>query len=221
MGKVAMARKSRQIKKKPKRTVFYVAMEGSVTERKYFDSIIRKYGLRNVYLLRKTKTRSSPRDVLKRLDQQTKKRRNDHGAILDEIYWAVFDTNGRPTKTLRQVANEAKRKNYHLAASNPCFELWLLLHFGSLPDQRRLKGLAETGGCDSVIRYCKKHYDQKCHESNFDPSMYVANLDDALENAKDSDSDENDAWLYNVGSRVYCLVESILNSSQSPNHPRH
>ena len=215
-----MARKSRKIKAKQQRTVFYVAMEGSVTERKYFDALISKYDLRNVYLLKKSPTRSSPHDVIKRLDQQAKKRKNDHGNILDEKYWAVFDTDNRPIRTLRQVASKAARKKYCLAVSNPCFELWLLLHYGSLANMKGLEGSAATGGCESTIAYLKRRYDKTYEKSTLEPSEYVERVAEAINNATASDSDEDDAWMASVSSRVYKLVESIIESATSPNNPR-
>ena len=216
-----MARKSRKSEAKPTRTVFYLAMEGSVTERKYFDAIIKNYGLRNVYLLRKSRTRSSPSDVIKRLEQQMRKRKDDHSAILEEYYWAVFDTDLRPMETLRQVASRAASKEIQLAASNPCFEIWLLMHFGYLKQLSGLEGSAAIGGCKAVTDYLKRLFDQKFDKSAFNPSKYIEQIDAAVNNANASDSDDDTAWMTTVGSRVYRLVEMLRDYPSSPNNPRH
>ena len=214
-----MARRSRKIEASVRQTVFYVAMEGSVTERKYFDALIRKYNIRNVILLKKSKTRSSPQDVLKRLEQQMTSRKNDHGVILDERFWAVFDTDKRPIEMLNKVATKAAKKNIQIAASNPCFELWLLLHYGARNRFRGVEGSAATGGCDKVIEYLKRNFDKNYHKSAFNPSEYIQKINEAISNAKASDSDDEDAWLNQIGSRVYKLAESIINSAASPNNP--
>lgn len=211
-----MTRRSRSIKTTIRETVFYVAMEGSVTERKYFDALIKKYNLRNVRLLKKPKTHSSPIHVIRRLEQEITKRKNDHGVEIEERYWAIFDTDRRPIETLQQVAIRAAKKRIRLAVSNPCFELWLLLHFGSLASLRGLEGSAATGGCESVINYLRKRFDKDYDKSNFDPAKYMNQIDAAISNATASGSEDND-WTRTVGSRVYRLVQSIIDSS--PHNP--
>lgn len=208
-----MARNSRHTKAKPKRTVFYVAMEGSVTERKYFDALIRKHNLRNVRLLKKRKTRSSPLDVVKRLEQQMRTNQGDHGNFLDERYWAVFDTDRRPTELLRSMASRAGKKKICLAPSNPCFELWLIFHFGPLTQMRGLQGGATTHGCGAVSKYLQDRFDSTYDKSAFDPEKYIEKVDAAVSNAHASDTSEADAWTKEVGTHVYKLVESIRNTA--------
>jgi hypothetical protein len=41
--------------------------------------------------------------------------------------WAVFDVDDHPN--LQQALALAQSRNINLAISNPCFELWALLHF--------------------------------------------------------------------------------------------
>ncbi|MCY4073648.1 MAG: RloB family protein [Chloroflexi bacterium] len=213
MGQIEVARKTRKAKAKPERIVHYVAMEGSVTERKYFDALIREYNLRNVILLRKAKTRSSPSDVIKRLERQIGKKTNDHGEKLEEHYWAVFDTDRRSISTLRNAAERASKKKIGIAASNPCFELWLLLHFGSLADMKGLEGSAAAGGCKNVTDYLRRRFDRSYEKSSFDPSKYVDRIAEAIKNADASDTQGKDAWMDSVGSRVYKLVERVLESA--------
>ena len=211
-----MARRSRNIKATVRQTIFYVATEGSVTERKYFDALIKKYNLRNVRLLKKAPTRSSPIDVIKRLERQVGTRKKDHDVTLDERFWAVFDTDRRPVDTLAKVSSRAARKSINLAASNPCFELWLLLHFGSLANLRGLEGSAATGGCKSVTDYLKRRFDKDYDKTNFDPTKYINQINSAINNATASGS-RSDDWMLTVGSHVYKLVQSIIASS--PNNP--
>ena len=48
---------------------------------------------------------------------------------IDEV-WCVFDVEWpRNHPNLRQATEKAKARNVNLAISNPCFELWLVLHF--------------------------------------------------------------------------------------------
>ena len=212
-----MPQRSRKLKQTSKRTVFFVAMEGSVTERKYFDALIKAYNLRNVRLLKKSRTRSSPLDVVKRLEKQLGNRTNDHSDALDERYWAVFDTDRRPIETLQSVSKRAAKKNICIAASNPCFEIWLMLHQGAVADFSGLEGSAATGGCDKVVEFLKRHVDRNYDKSNYDASKYIEHIANAIKNANASDSKNTEAWMKNVSSRVYKLVQSIIDSS--PNNP--
>ena len=211
MGEIAMARKSSQTWPKEKRSVFYVALEGSVTERKYFDALIKAFNLRNVYMLKKTKTRSwQPNDVVKRLEREMRKRNDDHGDTFEEEYWAVIDTDDRSLDSLQEVASRAANKKICIAASNPCFELWLLLHYVALNQLSGVEGSVATGGCDKVIEYLKRHFDGNYDKSAFNPSKYTQKLTEAISNATISDPHYDDAWMTNVCSHVYKLVESII-----------
>src|SRR5262249_49920866 len=48
--------------------------------------------------------------------------------LAQDEYWAVFDVDHHRHEELSTNAALAERHGYHLAGSNPCFELWLLLH---------------------------------------------------------------------------------------------
>lgn len=59
-----------------------------------------------------------------RADIRERKRRNA-ALEFDEI-WVVFDIDKHPH--VNQAREEARQSNVQTAISNPCFELWLLLH---------------------------------------------------------------------------------------------
>ena len=144
-------------------------------------------------------------------------RKDDYGVKLDEHYWAVFDTDDRTVEVLHRVATRAATKDIKLAASNPCFELWLLLHYAALNQLSGVEGSAATGGCDKVIEYLKRNLDKNYDKSAFNPSEYIQKINEAISNATESDSHDDDAWMNSICSRVYKLVLSIVDSS--PNHP--
>jgi RloB-like protein len=53
----------------------------------------------------------------------------DEEAEIDE-FWCVFDVEWpRNHPGLREAIEQAGRNRIRLAVSNPCFELWLILHF--------------------------------------------------------------------------------------------
>jgi hypothetical protein len=56
------------------------------------------------------------------------KKENDRFLLYDEI-WCVFDRDDHP-RVPESIAR-AKTNGFFVALSNPCFELWILLHFQS------------------------------------------------------------------------------------------
>ena len=73
---------------------------------------------------------SAPADVMERLDNFKKTvATEDHDQFwlcIDKDHWA---NPGQHIANLRQVLQHCKQKGYQVAISNPCFELWLLLHY--------------------------------------------------------------------------------------------
>ena len=209
-----MARRNTR-KFKTRRTIkkrIIIAMEGSKTEPRYFDSLIKKLELRNVKLLKRSKTKSSPLNVIARLNKEKRKIEKEHGKREKDEFWAVFDRDNWPTEMLDKVASQAKDKKYCLADSNPCFELWLLLHHKRLSELKGLEGSAATGGCDSVKRELKK-FDENYNKSGYNTEKYIEKIDHAIANAKETDTESQVRWLNQIGTRVYLLAQSVIDSS--------
>ena len=67
---------------------------------------------------------------MKREAQREAKRQRDVNLEYDEV-WCVFDVDEHPHLT--EALDQAQANGIGVALSNPCFELWILLHF---QDQR-------------------------------------------------------------------------------------
>lgn len=78
---------------------------------------------------------SSPEHVMARLDEFMK----DHDFGEGDQFWFVADTdhwiNSSHVQNLVEVTRQCRQKGIQVALSNPCFELWLLLHFADFPTQ--------------------------------------------------------------------------------------
>jgi hypothetical protein len=108
-----------------------VLCEGVVTEFQYLDEFRRVFGspLVEVEIER---AGAVPKTLVERAAKRKKdaaaKAQREHDEFLkyDEI-WCVFDVDDHPN--LPDARQQARDNNIEVAISNPCFEIWLLLHF--------------------------------------------------------------------------------------------
>lgn len=192
--------KGKSAKGKPKRRIF-IATEG-VTEYIYFNKLKRELRTGNIDVLKAT-SKTSPDNVLQRL-KKYKPKDGDIRAIDD--LWLVID---KDDHDLNSIFSEADRRKYLFADSNPCFELWLIMHCKALHEIPGLEGSAAIGGCEKVIEALRKHVEPNYHKTQYDVSAYVERLESAKENAEETDRDKNAAWMNAIGTRVYKLADSI------------
>lgn len=94
---------------------------------------------------------SAPQHIVDRLNAY----RDEFEIGLDDQLWYCGDTDhwirGNHQKNLADVLTKCSQNGYQVAFSNPCFELWLLLHFTSVADNElscdeTCKRLADAAG---------------------------------------------------------------------------
>lgn len=146
-------------RKKPVRNPRFrilIVCEGQVTERKYFKAFQHDVKNPRVHVELPDQT-GVPLTVVKtaaRLASEANEdaeRQRDENLRFDSV-WAVFDVDAHPH--LAEARALAANSNVHLAVSNPCFELWALLH---LDDQR---AHIERGVLASRLRTHLPDYDK-------------------------------------------------------------
>ncbi|HEY0038504.1 MAG TPA: RloB family protein [Longimicrobium sp.] len=102
-----------------------VVCEGEVTEPQYISGFGRAYGAPTVRV-KTVAPGGDPRALVECAVELRKKARRDEDLAYDEV-WCVFDVDEHARlDAARELAEE---KGIRLAVSNPCFELWLILHF--------------------------------------------------------------------------------------------
>ncbi len=104
-----------------------VVCEGN-TERIYLEALNAKQG--HPVVLEIVADHSSPREIVRlaagRKRAARKMAHRDPDEALGGV-WCFFDHDEHPF--IPEAINQAEDNEIHLAFSNPCFELWLLLHF--------------------------------------------------------------------------------------------
>lgn len=121
------APKRNQRKRQPRRVV-RVLTEGAVTEAHYLTLLAREHRHELTIQHDSESAGSAPLTLVRAARHQqsaSKRRRKADGPDFDEI-WCAFDTDEHPN--INQALAEAMSSGIHTAVSNPCFELWLVLH---------------------------------------------------------------------------------------------
>lgn len=133
--------------------LFVIACEGEKTELSYFSALAE--GLRRVRVepLPGLDGLSAPEQVLERLNSYKADTPNSE-------FWLVIDVDrwfapNRVAKT-HKVLDEAARRGYGVAISNPCIEMWLLLHF---QDGAAMNCNDCEAGLKNHLSYAKGFYD--------------------------------------------------------------
>jgi hypothetical protein len=182
--------------------LFVIATEDTYAPEQYFD-IFRDPRV-HVRILPTEDGRSAPQHVLTRLDEYVK----EFELTEDDERWLMLDTDHwvkpKHIANFNLVCAQATQKRFNLAHSNPCFEIWLLLHVTDLEagDQfaradeviQRLK--------DTLGGYNKRHIDPQ-HFSLESAAV-------AVRRAEKLDQPPGNRWPQKTGSHVYQIVKKLL-----------
>lgn len=196
-----------------------IASEGKDTERIYFKALAKEYTNPrvHVHILERSvdeQNNSSPEHVLKQLNDY----KSQYELEADDELWLVVDKDRWTEAMLSRVATECSQEvTMHMALSNPCFELWLLLHLedaASLTPEEHVRWMENRRKSRNADPYLKTRLRQKIgsyHESSYDVLTLIVHVEEAIERAKALDKNPTDRWPQTLGTRVYLLAESIMN----------
>lgn len=188
-------------KLQPKPRILIIT-EGEKTEKQYIEGYKRacknprvaiEYGRGGAVpltLVQRAKTRKQE------TDRQARQERDEN--LKFEEVWCVFDRDEHPN--FDQAIEEARHSSIRLAISNPCFELWLLLHFNDAPGLQHRDKITEKL-CSCVTGYNK----------SINYSVYAPGNKDASRRARQLDKQAElvgEAYR-NPTTGMWQLVESI------------
>ena len=203
MGKRDWKRRERNQRQNPR---FLIVVEGEVTEPQYLEAIKKSRKIRSVDMVIDSPPPTSPRQIVEKArDRRKQAKKNDpYDAV-----WCVFDVEAKATQQARPDLDDAiqmaKDNKIYIALSNPCFELWILLH---------------TEDCRAAIYSGKvQHRCKLCglvdgkHLSN--PDEVLASYQIAYGRARDLDSMHQLNGTQriedqNPSTGIYKLVEAIF-----------
>ncbi len=192
-----------------------IAAEGRATENIYFEAMRQELCASNVQLvvLNREDDNSSPENV----HRQLKAFIDEYNIQDDDKLWVVIDRDDWKEKMLANVAQLCQQNdNLRFCMSNPCFELWLILHLEDVAaySDKDKQSLIENPRLSThgtwtkyKLRQLMGHY----QEADYNPYQLLPHISIAIERAESLDTNPKDRWPQDIGTRVYLLAKSIMN----------
>ena len=110
------------------RTTILLVCEGEKTEPNYFWRLLREDKVAQRFQPRVIAAKGRSRELAVRKAKAAKKQREQQGDPYDEV-WVVVDVEKRQDpEAWKALRADAERHQIGLRLSNPCFEVWFLLH---------------------------------------------------------------------------------------------
>jgi hypothetical protein len=188
--------------------LFVIASEGALTEPRYFKGLKERCHNPGIYihvLVRDDPSLSSPEHVLGELDRF----RDEYSLQERDQLWLLMDRDFQSWKPamISAIAQECQGKGYYLAVSNPCFEIWLLLHFEDVPNQGDPRKQELAGNADGLL---KSEVARHCSTSCPYIDNFISHTETAIARAEALDAKPADRWPSQLGTRVHRLVRQLI-----------
>jgi hypothetical protein len=201
-----MAKHSELSRRKPGRVVkprWLIVCEGAKTEQEYFHGLRKALG--NKVILEFDARHSDPKSIVEvaaaAKRNAARAARQDPNEEFDQI-WCVFDRDTHPL--VQEALCQAEANSLPVAFSDPCFELWLLLHF-----QNQTAHITAETACSLCGTYMPQ----------YEKSPQLARLLEGLESAETRAAAlnlrqaRNGMTRQNPWTEVHKLVSAIRNVS--------
>jgi hypothetical protein len=203
--------------------LFVLSYEGTITEKKYFQDfraseLFNNNGLIEIVPLKRPRDKGSDPFSVKRLLNWAKK---EYGFKISDEFWLIIDRDDWESihklsfdGLVRECKNE---ENFYIAMSNPCFEIWLVLHLKNLSEfTEEEKALifenAKIGNKNYIdILVSKLQGGHNGYNKRPNPNIYLPLTKTAIERAKSIDNLEND-YPKTIGTHLYKLIEKLIDN---------
>lgn len=197
--------KSRGKYRRRERKLILLAVEGrkNITETNYFNHFNREQSEYSIRFVPCNET--DPVNLVNKAEEDWIKEKCD--AKFGDLVYCVFDTDTDPEKQneIDEAIRLTQRSHVEVVLSNPCFEVWYILHF------KYSSGSFNSN--DEVIKALRKYI--PWYEKNKDvfPELH-SNTQKAVLNARrleqyHKDNDNRRGIARNPGTEVYRIVEKL------------
>jgi hypothetical protein len=189
---------------------FLLYCEGDVTEPDYFNDLRRHFRNPLIEIEIGDSKRNDPKGLVelakKRREEARRnaRRERDDSLLFDEV-WCIFDVDEHAN--LRDAIQQAKAISISLAVSNPCFELWILLHFKE--QWASITGEKSRSAVRKYLKDYEKHADFEKLKGNGEVAMKRAKQMEARAKA-------NNEEFANPTTSVWHLVAILCHEAEFP-----
>ena len=115
----------------------------------------------------------------------------------DDELWLVLDTDRWSAAQLREVDQISRENGWNLAISNPCFELWLYLHYADMPATPP----TSSQGWKKLFR--------QVSPNGYRPAELIPRIKDAVARAEALETDPNNGVTGELQTNLYRLGKAI------------
>lgn len=186
------------------KTVVRLHVEGKITEREYFQCIRSP----DIYLDFAQSAGLDPKSLVRNARRELRQQKHQASNGDFDQLWCVFDVDQH--ERLAEALSDAQNSEVNIAVSNPCFELWLVLH---IQDQHAFISTTEIQRlCQRLGLVEGKHLSADACERLKESTLEAKNRAIDLCNSHvATGSDE----LANPSSTVWSLVDRLQNVSSA------
>ncbi|MDP5018546.1 MAG: RloB family protein, partial [Dolichospermum sp.] len=151
---------------------------------------------------------TDPGNIIERLIEERQQIKYEKGWTTNDAAWAVFDGDEHIEKSRTSWENAINRANsqkINLAITNPCFELWYLIHF-----QDHLSQISR----DKLVKLLNKHIPDYDKSMCLYPKPLKTEMEKAIQNAEKiaKQIERNELYEYSnpCCSGLSKLISSLL-----------
>lgn len=195
-----------------------IACEGEVTEQRYFNQVVEQCGvlgsqLKIEVLPKREGHQSSPKAVLAQMDAY----RKEYGIKPSDDLCLVIDRDKQSwgDDAMAEVAKACGQKGYLLAVSNPCFELWLILHYDDLSQRSIDEQATLLANKNNLLKQQIGKLSHGVLPPFLPVEVFVRLTQQAIEHAQRLDQSPHERWPNGLATRVYLIMQKIMNSIQA------
>lgn len=204
-----MARKTKQRTTPP---VCAIIGDGP-TEKHYFDKLVEISGIKNIKIKPELPATSGkgqgPYGKVFNKAERLLADGYDHVHCLIDYDTIVQQRKQADFQKDRQQLQERYRDRLTVYINNPCFEVWILLHY-----ERTGKHFSSCGDTEAALRQYRTDYCRQPHYiSNLCTTLHPT-IQTAITNAKALENNREDHSAYYPRAEVYKLIEAIFCSPQ-------
>ena len=196
-------------KRRKTRKIIVLGVEGkNQTETLYFSELERRQNIYH-FIFHKTND-TDPIKIISNTAKEAKKlgANTKYGDIAAVAF--DMDLDNTKTKEYEKILKLAKDKNVEVYSSNPCFELWYLLHFRySTKPYNSSKEVI-----DELKKYIPNYKKNRCDFNILGPLLYIAIKNAKQLQTKVAETNKNkESIINNPNTDIFKLVEIILENN--------